>query len=44
MRLNEYKQKESSLNASDESFIFIYDIIRYFGLNFHKLNELIMNY
>ena len=39
MRLNEYKQKESSLNIDDENFIFIYDIIRYFGLNFQEISD-----
>jgi DNA-directed RNA polymerase subunit beta len=39
MKLNEYKQKESSLNTNDENLIFIYDIIRYFGLNFQEISD-----
>lgn len=40
MRLNEYKQKDSSRkNKSDENFVFIYDIIRYFGLNFQEISD-----
>ena len=39
MKLNEYKQKESSLNVNDENLIFIYDIIRYFGLNFQEISD-----
>jgi DNA-directed RNA polymerase subunit beta len=38
MRLNDYKQKESSLKT-DENFVFIYDIIRYFGLNFQEISD-----
>ena len=41
MKLNEYRQTGDSApkNNTDENFIFIYDIIRYFGLNFEEISD-----
>ena len=41
MKLNEYKQNSSSEKKSDndENLIFIYDILRYFGLNFEEISD-----
>ena len=41
MKLNEYRQTAESApkKNNDENFIFIYDIIRYFGLNFEEISD-----
>jgi hypothetical protein len=41
MKLNEYKQNSSSEKKpeNDENLIFIYDILRYFGLNFEEISD-----
>ena len=41
MKVNEYRQTGDSApkSTTDESFIFIYDIIRYFGLSFEEISD-----
>ena len=41
MKINEYRQTAESApkKNNDENFIFIYDIIRYFGLNFQEISD-----
>ena len=41
MKVNEYRQTGDSApkSTTDETFIFIYDIIRYFGLSFEEISD-----
>ena len=43
MKINEYRQKDAATKRkekeNDDTLIFIYDIIRYFGLNFQEISD-----
>ena len=43
MKINEYRQKDAASKKkekeNDDTLIFIYDIIRYFGLNFQEISD-----